>query len=647
MKKITTVCARDCYDTCSLIVSLDRQEQIVSIEGDPNHPITQGFVCPRGAKDHENLRTNRVKSPFLRQGKILVETSWNDALDLTAKRLHEVLEQYGPEAVLYLDYAGNMGLLTGAFPSQLWNALGATQTDHALCSKSGARGLELHYGKRYGVQPEELPAQKLIVFWGFNPAVSAPHIWKLAKRARTINEATLVVVDPIHTLSAKQADLWIRPRPGSDVALAYGLMNYLIQQDHADRNFLEEWTTGFEELKAEAQQWTAERVAEIAGVSWQQIEEFGTLYANSAPHATMIGIGMQKRAHGADQVRAVSFIPTLLGEHRGFFYSSSDSFLVDGDYISGKTLTTKPSLTVPQVALADLIKEGRFKFIYVNCMNPAATLPNQQALREGFERGDVFLVVHETHQTKTTQYADVVLPAPTYFEKDDLVVPWAHNFVRYSPQAIAPTTDSRRETWVMRELATRLNLKESWLYDDPWDVLETAFQNALENGTFSELKSGDLLRLQCGQRASYPTLSGKIELFSSIAQEQGFSPLPQQKEIEMKEEHFVLLSSAVPQYTHSQFQGVYGEIPSYIHIHSRDAHTHDIQHGETVFLSNELGSVQVTARISDSVPEGVLWSPRLFEDAAGMPHNGLTSSQPQEIGKGPRFNSTTVRLTKP
>ena len=646
MKKVTTVCARDCYDTCSLLVELDDGGQIVSIQGDPAHPVTQGFVCPRGAKDREHLYQNRVQTPCIRQGNAFAATDWDDALNVIAQKLQAVIATHGPEAVLYLDYSGNTGLLTEVFPRRLWHALGATQTDHALCSNSGHAGLALHYGESYGVPAEALPDMPLIVFWGFNAAVSSPHLWALARKARQTRNARIIVVDPLQNATAAQADLWLQPRPGSDVALVYGIINDLIRKNAVDWEFIANRTQGFELLQQEAATWTPDRVAQITGIPWPQIEQFSAAYQRSKPSATLIGIGLQKCAQGADQVRAVALIPALLGRHRGFFYSNGRGYVFDDAPISGQTLTDKPGKKVSQVGLADLVQQGQFKLIYVSGMNPALTLPNLRAFRAGLQRADVFLAVHETHWTKTAEYADVVLPAPTHFEKDDLVIPWTHNLVRYAPQVIAPLTDSRRETWVMQALTQRLHLKAAWLYEDPWQAVAAALQEAFEEGDLESLKAGATLRLKRKPTARYATPSGKIELSSSVAVQKGFSPLPTQPPLAVETGKFVFLTSATPQYTNSQFQEVYGAIPAFVVINPHDAARLNMAEGDLVTLANELGRITVKATLAEMVPAGVIWSPRQAESLTGEPQNCLISSIPQVIGGGPRFNSTTVTITR-
>ena len=647
MKEVSTVCARDCYDTCALLVTLDESGQVLKIRGDPRNPMTQGFTCPRGAKDHERLHENRVEAPALRQGDHFARTDWDTALKVVSEKLGEALQKHGGEAVLYLDYAGNTGLLTGAFPARLWNALGATQTDRALCSASGHAAIGLHYGDSYGLAPVELLSRDLIVFWGFNAAVSSPHMWSLARKARHARGARIVVIDPRESRTTRDADLWIQPWPGSDVALAYGVINYLTQKGYVDLDFNQEWTQGFELLKEEAAKYGPDRVEHSTGVAWNRVERLGEAYGNLKPSATMIGIGLQKCDQGADQVRAVSLIPALLGQHRGFFYSSAHAFSIDEELISGRALTEKVPRVVSQVAVADLVARGDFKFIYVSCMNPALTLPNQHALRGGLSQGDVFLVVHDTHWTKTAEYADVVLPAPTYLEKEDLVIPWSHDHVQLSPQVVPPVTDSRSESWVMRELAKRLRLAEDWLFEDPWASVELALEDALEEGSDESLRSGAALKLKSKPRDNYPTPSGKIEFRSSEAAGLGLSPLPTQVPLSIPKGEFILLTSATPKYTSTQFQEVYGAIPAVVIINAQDAEQLSIQDGDVVTLSNDLGEVKVKATVSGTVREGIVWSPRQSEGLAGQPQNCLMSSQPQEIGGGPRFNSTRVTITKP
>ncbi len=646
IKEVTTVCARDCLDTCALNVKLEESDKILSIKGDPKHPVTQGFVCPRGTKDHIRIGKNRVKKPYIRRGDNLKESDWESSLNLISHKLSETLEKHGPESILYLSYGGNMGLLTTAFPERLWNAIGATQTDWSLCNRSGHTGLDLHYGSSYGANPVELLSQNLIVFWGFNAAVSSSHMWKLAQRAQNSREATIIVIDPIKNKTAKKADIWIQIKPGSDVALAYGIINYLIKNNYIDQSFISEWTKGFSDLKSEAEKWTRQRVEKVTGVDWNQLKQLGEAYAHLKPSLTMIGAGLQKCDNGADQVRSVSFIPALLGSHRGYFYSNVNAYFIDKSFITGQTLSLNKAKIVSQVALADLVKQGKFRFIYITCMNPAVTLPNQNAFRAGISTDNVFMAVHETHWTKTTEYADVVLPAPTHLEKDDIVISDSHNYIRYSNKVLDSITDSRDEIEVMSKISKKLGLTEDWLYEDAIKAVEQAMKGAFEKGSFETLRSGETLTLKRKSKDTYPTPSGRIEFYSSQAKEIGLNPLPMQTSLPVEKDKFVFLNSATSKYTHTQFQEVYGVIPAIVEMNPMDANRLNIKNKNVVTLTNDLGNIRVKVAISDTVPTGVLWSPRQYEGLEGAPQNCLMTSKPQLIGGGPRFNSTLVKVSK-
>ncbi|MFX1563941.1 MAG: molybdopterin-dependent oxidoreductase, partial [Promethearchaeota archaeon] len=572
--------------------------------------------------------------------------NWEDALSIFTEKLQHVLKEHGPESVLHLEYGGNGGLLTWHFPLRFWNAIGATKTDYSICSKSGHEALVLHYGSSSGIQPEKLSEQRLIVYWGFNSAVSSPHMWQLSQKARKRNDATIVVVDPRKSQSANLADIWLAPKPGSDVALTFGLIRFLIENEYVDMDFIKKWTKGYEQLKGEAMRWTPKKVEAATGVEWRLIEQLGEAYGVQKPSATMIGLGIQKNHHGAEAVRAIALLPALVGLHRGFFYSNSKAYKVDLPYLTGEKLTKHKIRTVSQVALGPIIERGDFKFIFIFNMNPVLTLPRQSAFRKGLSRSDVFVVVHETHWTETTEYADLVLPAPTFLEKEDLVIPWGHHYVRLSKKCIEPHGESRDEVWIMQEFAKRMGLEDEWLYEDPWRVVETALENALEDGTFTNLLEGKILKLLSDPIQVYPTPSGKIEIFSSLAKKIRIRPIPEHTPLKLKKGDFVLLNSALSKYTHTQFQEVYGPIPAIVQIHPEDAESNDIQEGDVITLLNEQGQVGVKVQISSSVQPGILWSPRQFVGLKGESHNSLTSGQPQIIGKGSVYNSTIVRITK-
>jgi anaerobic selenocysteine-containing dehydrogenase len=641
---VKTVCHRDCPDTC-FVDAVVKAGRIISTRGSRENPITQGFLCPRGIGDPRRVYSaERVLHPFVRDGSEFRRVSWPEALDAVADKLAGVLENSGSESVLHYDYPGNQGFLAWQYPERLWHSLGATVTDGALCATSGHAGIGLHYGLTYGLGFEQVLTCGAIVFWGNNARVSSQHLWALSIRARKENRTALVSIDPRKSETSKGSDLWINPRPGSDVALFYGMARYLIERNEVSGNFIEEWTTGYDELKKEAANWTRERVEKTTGLPWPKVEELCRVLVKNPPAAFMIGLGLNKSGHGAEAARAVSLLPALLGQHRGFHYSDSKGRTADWGYINGSTLSGKKSKVVEQVSLGPRLKAGEFRFVFVNGSNPASTLPDQAAVRAGLSRDDVFVVVHETHWTETARLASIVLPSPTYLEKTDLNFSDHHLYARLSQKAVEPLGESRDEIWVMHQIANRLKASESWLFEDPWHALRVAMAGAFENGGVDDLLKGAILKLCQKPRQEYQTPSRKIEFYSSTSHERGATPLPRQLAVEADAGWFILLNSALPKWTHSQFRDVYGRIPEIVWISPADAAGLGIEEGDEVVLFNEQGALTLAAVVTGGISQGVLWSPRPVTGRNGVPLNVLGSGKPQSMGSGPRFNSIRVRI---
>lgn len=645
-KLVKTQCARDCPDACFMDVEV-QDGKVVSVNGGRDNPVTNGFLCPRGIGDSKRIYSEkRVLYPRVRTGHKpgagFSRVSWDQALSVVGDRLSETLEEYGPESVLLLDYSGNTGLISSQLGTRLWSAIGATHTDHAICSRSGHEALKLHYGLSYGVSPESLLRKKIITFWGFNAKVSSAHQWSLAMKAHE-NGALIVVVDSRRSESAEAADLWLSPRPGSDVALAYGVARCLIELGYIDEEFIDKHTVGFNLYREEVLRWTPHIVESITGIKQMDVESLAELYAERRPGAVMMGIGFQKSIQGAEAVRAVSLLPALLGEHRGFSYTNSKGRLIDYDYLSGSAQTGGGWKTVSQTSLGGHLRDGEFRFVYVVGMNPALTLPDLAAVRRGLLRDDVFVVVHDTHMTETCDYADVVLPAATFFEKEDVVVSDSHPYTRFNHRCVELVGESRPEVWVMKEMTGRLGRGEAWLYEDPLEALKKAFEGAIEEGTPHVLQEGATFKVSERSREAYQTPSGKIEFYSSIAKE-GIAPLPCQLSVEVADGSFILLNSALPQWTHSQFRDVYGEIPQIVWVNAEDAERLEIRDGDTVVLHNDLGEIEVTASVGDRVKSGILWSPRPLIDRLGRPQNQLIQGMRQALGGGPHYSSVVVRV---
>jgi anaerobic selenocysteine-containing dehydrogenase len=359
---VKAVCHRNCPDTCFVDVVVE-DGRIVSTRGSRESPITHGFLCPRGVGDPRRVYSGeRILYPQVKDGNEFRRLSWSEAIELVANRLAGALENHGSESVLLYDYPGNQGCLSWQYSQRLWRALGATVTDGALCSASGHAGIGLHYGLTYGLGFEEVLNCGAVVFWGNNVRVSSPHLWVLSLRAREEKGTTLVSVDPRKSETSESCDLWVNPRPGSDVALFYGIVRYLIEHDELEEKFIEEWTVGCDKVKEEAEDWTPNRVEKATGLTWEKVEELCEVLVEKTPVGFMISLGLNKSSYGAEAARAVSLLPALLGQHRGFHYSDSDGRFIDWGYINGSRMSSGRSKVAEQVSVGLRLNSSEFKF---------------------------------------------------------------------------------------------------------------------------------------------------------------------------------------------------------------------------------------------------------------------------------------------
>jgi anaerobic selenocysteine-containing dehydrogenase len=645
MPLVPTVCARDCPDTCFLDVEIE-DGRVLRVLGSRDLAYTAGFTCARGRSDPEHLKSStRILDPLLRAaGGALRRSTWDEALDTVTDRLRWTLWRHGPESVLLLDYSGNCGLLSSVFPRRLWHALGATQTDQALCTASGHAALALHYGASWGLEPEDLPRMPAIVFWGCNPVISSPHVWQIARKAREAGSA-IVAVDVCQSETAEQADRHIAPCPGSDVALAWGVAWHLIQEDAVDDAFVARITVGWEDYRDEALRWPPKRVQSISGLTEIEVRDFARLLALRRPAAFVIGIGMQKSRQGAESVRAVSLLPALLGQERGFLYTNSRGHQVDWDRLSGRSLAARQSLVTSQVSLGRKLEEGAFKFVFIYGMNPVATAADTGAFRRGLARPDVYLAVHDTHSSETTAQADAVLPAASFLEKDDVVLSDVHPWVRMARRVVPPAGQAWDEVTLQAALARRLGLVEPWLHEDPWTALASATRDTFEDGSLGDLRGGATLRIRRPKTGVWPTPSGKIELCAS-APPTGVEPLPTQLPVPADDGAFTLLASAWPTVTNSQFRDVSGDPPPTVEMHPDDAARLGLAPGQDVVISNDGGRFTASCKPSLRVPRGVLRTARPLRDVHGSTLNDLVPGDAQRLGGGSTFNSARVRLER-
>jgi molybdopterin guanine dinucleotide-containing S/N-oxide reductase-like protein len=596
LRVIHTVCSHDCPDSCAVLVTVNDEGRAVKVEGDLSQPVTQGFLCGKVAKYLDRVYApDRVLYPMRRKAGVakapltrgheheaFERVSWDEALDAIAARLQGISDRYGPESILPYSYAGTIGVLGyGSMDRRFFHRLGASQLDRTICAEAGGQAWNLVYGKKLGTPTEDFRLAKLILAWGANIHGNNIHLWPFVEEARR-NGARLIVIDPYRTRTAAVADWHIAIRPGTDVALALGLMHVILNEGLEDRAYIAEMTHGFEALAERAREYTPERVAAWTGMTPGEIEQLAREYATTRPAALRLNYGVQRAENGGAAVRAIAMLPALTGAWKtrggGGQLSMSGAFAWDKKALERPDLAQASPIgrlarVVNMSALGQALTElgqargqgsgnGEQKngcetttekdngpavhALFVYNSNPGAVAPNHNAVRRGLEREDLFTVVHEQFFTDTTDYADFVLPATTFLEHTDVQGAYGHYFVQLSKQAIAPRGEARSNVWLFGQLAQRMGFSEPCFRDTPEEMIRQALAigadghstNAgMEHITVEELeRAGHVpLKFHASPEAQpflpytagpLPTPSGKIEFFSEALAAAGLDPLP-------------------------------------------------------------------------------------------------------------------------
>lgn len=613
-------CTRDCYDTCIFrpIYEGGRLARLLPIGEFP----TLGFTCARGAADVKRLSSpRRVKRPLLRGERQTLEVSWERALGELSARLRAA----DPSRIIHIDYDGNQGLLTWYYPARLFNLLGTASTDYSICSAEGSEAIKLHWGRSYGAMPEEL-SKRPVVFWALDAATSFIHGWALAKRAKN----PVAAVDVVWTRTMKSADLPVAVRPGTDVVLALGISREIIQRKSYDAEFVERYTYGFDKFVEYVDKFTPEYVEAETGVPPAAFYKLVEFYLRRP--ITVIGFAIGRTENGGDAARAISLIHALLGDPAGFYYSNSGAWGINFAYLRGLHLA-KPSKVVPMGLVGARISE--FDVVYVWNANPVLTLPKGDRIAAAAERGDVTLVVHTPFVDETAEAAHIVLPAPTYLEKDDVVYSYWHNYLVYNSAVAEPPGEAVRETHLVRRLAEMLGVSSHPLMrEDPWDAVDAAIRGT--GFTLKELRERGVVKLKTPNYYTYPTATGKVEFYSEIALRRGLPPLPQYKP--PSRSLHVLTFPPSPLYTNSQFRDIYGEPPPAVRVNPAD------YVGDCVVLRNEHGEVHVKAVADPEVPRGVVVYVGIGRDLRGIPINAVARGEPGPYGGTPKLYTTYVQV---
>lgn len=712
---VHTVCSHDCPDSCAVLVTVDEKGKAIKVQGDASQPVTQGFLCGKVAKYLDRVYSpERIVYPLRRKAGVpkgplpkgrehdaFERVSWDEALDAIAIRLQQISDEFGPESILPYSYAGTMGVLGyGSMDRRFFHRLGGSQLDRTICAEAGGQAWNFVYGKKLGTPTEDFRLAKIIIAWGANIHGNNIHLWPMVEQARR-NGARLIVIDPYKTRTAALADWHIAIRPGTDVALALGLMHVILREGLEDRAYIAEMTHGFERLAARAREYTPERVAEWTGMSAADIEQLAREYATTRPAAIRLNYGMQRCDNGGAATRAIAMLPALTGAWKyrggGGWLSTSGAFQWNKRELERMDLALdspigRPARVVNMSLLGralnavagdgEVLSGGpAVKALFVYNSNPGAVAPNHNAVKKGLSRPDLFTVVHDLFFNDTTDYADYVLPATTFLEHDDIQGAYGHYFVQRSRKAIEPLGESWSNVRLFGELAQRMGFTEDCFRDSPEQMIRQALAIGLDgrstNKGMEHISPEDLeekghIPLEFHRdpdgepympytEGSLPTPSGKVEFYSealAVAGQDGLPgyvpPAESRWTDAAKRYPLELLGRKADNYMNSTFANLDGHrkmearTSHRLEMHPDDAKARGISDDDGVKVWNDRGAITLTAMVDGAVPRGVVaarldWA-KLSE--GGVNINALTSERLTDIGAAPTFYSVLVEVGK-
>lgn len=666
---LESACPLDCPDTCSLEVRVV-DGRVVKVDGSRLNPITQGYICAKVRNAPEHLYgPDRLLRPARRVGprgageprksSRFEEISWDQALDLAAEKLREARDRWGGESILPFYYGGSNGLLTQDSTDQrLFFRMGASRLASTVCAAPSGQATTLMYGKMAGVALHDFRHARLIVLWGVNPSASGIHLVPYIKEAQDAG-ARLVVIDPRRTPLAKKADLHLAPRPGGDLAIALAAIRWFFEEGRADLAFLTQHATGAEELARRALPWTFERAAGASGVPAADIEAFTRLYAESSPAVIRTGWGLERNRNGGSAMAAAIALPAVAGKFgvRGGGYTMSNSGVWAGAFDRAAAVReAEPETRVVNMnRLGETLLQGdppvKVLFVY-NC-NPLATMPNQEAVRRGLAREDLFTVVFDQVWTDTARVADLVLPATHFLEHSDIIRGYGSYALYHTRPVAEPAGEARHNPEVFSGLIHRLGLARPGEPETADELAAALLRPAERMG--ADLDREGIAVPDCGPEPvqfvdAFPlTPDRRIHLVPGELDREAPRGLYAFQEDPGTERYpLALISPATSQRISSTFgQLVRDQVP--LEIHPRDAEARGIASGDVVRVWNELGEVRVLARLSADLRPGVVFLPKglwSHNTLSGNTSNALVPDTYTDLGEGACFNDARVEVER-
>ena len=660
---VDTACPLDCPDSCSLSVSVENN-RILTIGGSHRHEVTDGFICAKVRRFGERVYgEDRLHHAGVRQGAKgegrFKKVTWDHALEAIAERMRQIRDQHGAKAILPFSYGGSNGLVSqDTTDAQLFRRFGTSRLARTVCAAPTTSVSRAMYGRMPGVSYRDYRHARLIVIWGANPSMSGIHLIPHIRAAMDAG-AALVVIDPRRTHLAKQADVHLQVRPGTDVAVALSIHRFLFENGFEDEAFLAAHTRGADQLRARAEDWTFDRAATVADVDPELLERVADMYAETSPAVIRCGWGLERNRNGGNAALAVLALPAVAGKFGvrggGFTMSNSGAWRVDTEATIDAAEPTTRVVNMNQLgrALTEYTDPPvQMLFVY-NC-NPAATMPDQNRVLRGLERDDLFTVVFDQVLTDTARWADVVLPATTFIEQYDVAQSYGPISLQLVQPVIEPVGDSRPNVEVFGDLARRVGVDVSpSLETDPEAVMHVAA--ALPDSVRDSLLASGAATPECPPLPIQfvdvlpRTADGKIDLFpEELESEAPAGIYTYRGETSADTFPLVLLSPATSK-TITSTLGELRERLASLEMHPHDASVRDLSTGDAVRVFNTLGEIHCPVRLNPDMKPGTVGLPKgLWRKSTmnGSTANALVADSPTDLGGGACFNDARVEVAR-
>ena len=669
METVRVVCAHDCPDMCSLLARVENG-RVVRIDGDPDQPFTAGFACAKVNRDAELVHSpERLTTPLRRVGAKgkgeFAAISWDQALDEIVGRWQAIIFESGPLGLLGYAYSAHQGQINRGLVNGLFHALGASRLRAGtVCDTCCETAWDMTVGPVGGADPESVAFSDLVVSWGADLVATNVHFWAKVEAARK-HGVQLVVIDPRRSRTARQADWHLPVRIGTDAALALGVMHILVREGLCDRVYLAAHTQGFDRLEREIlPRFPPDRVAAITGLPSAEIERFANLYGRAKASFIRLGEGMTRLAGGGQALRAVALLPGVTGAYGrnggGALLLTAASCELNYDAVR-KPSGPAETRTVNHLRLGEALLELRdppIRGLFIAANNPAVTCPDAGKVRRGLAREDLFTVVHDPFLSLTASYADIVLPAATYLETEDLYRAYGTYYLQYAPAAVPPQGEAWSNFRLAQTLARRMGLDDAVFRMAPGEILGVMLRGVHGNAAGLDperVREAGPVRLAPDGPQRFRTPSGKLEFYSEQLAGQGLPPLPDwhpDPEEERQASRWPLRLLTAPGYfqSHTAFSGVdflrrREGLPCCI-LHPDEADARGLMDGQRVRLFNDRGSVGLVLRVADEVQPGVVLVPgqRPDSETGSGTINILCSDRYTDLGEGATYQSTWLDI---